>query len=73
MKSKSNFEFVCPYNELTKNHDVYFLQEVIKGGKYNKKADLWSLGCLIYELCSLSPPFIGPNIKHLVLKIEEGK
>jgi len=53
-------------------NNVYMLQEVIKGGKYNKKSDIWSLGCLVYELCSLSPPFTGSNVKHLALKIKKG-
>ncbi|KAJ9575834.1 hypothetical protein L9F63_007292 [Diploptera punctata] len=51
----------------------YMSPEVIKGGKYNKKSDIWSLGCLIYELCSLVPPFAGTNIKQLAMKIKEGK
>lgn len=25
--------------------------------KYNKKSDIWSLGCIIYELCTLNPCF----------------
>ena len=31
----------------------YMAPEIIKGDYYNKKADIWSLGCIIYELCTL--------------------
>ena len=29
-------------------------QEIIKDGKYNKKSDIYSLGCIIYELFNLN-------------------
>lgn len=29
------------------------LQEVLEGRPYDAKSDLWSLGCVVHELCSL--------------------
>uniref|UniRef100_A0A8D8TCH2 non-specific serine/threonine protein kinase n=1 Tax=Cacopsylla melanoneura TaxID=428564 RepID=A0A8D8TCH2_9HEMI len=43
--------------------------EVIQGGKYNLKSDIWALGCLIYELCVFKPPFHGDNIRQLSQQI----
>ena len=31
--------------------------EVMQKWAYDSKSDVWSLGCLIYELCALKPPF----------------
>ncbi|KAI5730741.1 hypothetical protein M8J76_016910 [Diaphorina citri] len=47
----------------------YMSPEVIKGGKYDLKSDIWALGCLLYELCSLNPPFHGDSIKDLFHRI----
>jgi serine/threonine protein kinase len=49
------------------------LQEVIKGSKYDRKSDIWALGCLVYELCALSPPFIGGDLRQLADSIREGR
>ena len=36
---------------------------------YNEKSDMWALGCLTYELCTLSPPFVAANQLALARKI----
>ena len=32
----------------------YMAPELFTEFKYSKKSDLWSLGCIIYELCTLN-------------------
>lgn len=49
------------------------MQEQIHGSKYNKKTDVWSLGCLIYELCSLSQPFNGNDLIELKENISKNR
>jgi len=43
--------------------------ELINDIKYNEKSDIWSSGCLLYELASLNPPFSATNPLSLALKI----
>lgn len=31
--------------------------ELMQEKAYDSKSDIWSLGCLIFELCALKPPF----------------
>ncbi|OMJ93872.1 hypothetical protein SteCoe_3063 [Stentor coeruleus] len=47
----------------------YIAPEVCRGELYDYKADVWSLGCIIYELCSLRRPFEGESIATVLNNI----
>ena len=48
----------------------FFLSpEICQGEKYNYKTDIWMVGCVIYELCSLKKPFNGDNLMVLMRNI----
>ena len=51
----------------------YMSPEQVDENKYNEKSDIWSLGCFLYELVSLHPPFEAHNHLSLALKIKSGK
>ncbi|RDD38533.1 Serine/threonine-protein kinase Nek8 [Trichoplax sp. H2] len=51
----------------------YISPELCEGKPYNHKSDIWSLGCVLYELASLKRAFEAPNLPALVMKIMRGK
>ncbi|KAI2632738.1 kinase-like protein [Xylaria nigripes] len=51
----------------------YMSPEICAAERYTLKSDIWSLGCVIYELCSREPPFNAKTHFQLVQKIKEGK
>ena len=51
----------------------YMSPELVNEKNYNEKTDIWSLGCLIYELAALRPPFEASNQVALAMKINNGK
>ena len=51
----------------------YLSPELCEGKRYNDKSDVWSLGCVLYELCTLRHPFDASNQGALVIKIIRGK
>lgn len=48
----------------------YASPEVWRDEPYDYRSDIWSLGCLIYELCALMPPFRGKDMQALFNKVQ---
>ena len=51
----------------------YASPEVWKDQPYNNKSDIWSLGCVLYEMITLHPPFRAENMEGLFNKVIKGK
>lgn len=50
----------------------YMSPEVLLDKPYDPVTDIWSLGCVMYELCALHPPFQASSHLQLQSKIKEG-
>ena len=48
---------------------LYLAPEVCHSQPYGMKADVWSLGVVLYELLALKPPFTGANLAALINNI----
>lgn len=51
----------------------YMSPEICSSERYSGKSDIWSLGCIMYELCTLEPPFNARSHLELIQKIKLGK
>ena len=51
----------------------YLSPELWEEKPYDHKSDIWSLGWVLYELCTLKHPFTGANQAGLILRIVRGK
>ena len=50
----------------------YASPEVWKDKPYGVKSDIWSLGCVLYEMAALRPPFTANDLQGLYKKICAG-
>jgi len=50
----------------------YASPEVWKDKPYDSKSDVWSLGCILYEMAALKPPFRADTMEGLYKKVIKG-
>lgn len=51
----------------------YMSPEICAAERYTLQSDIWSLGCIMYELCAREPPFNAKTHFNLVQKIKDGR
>lgn len=59
---------------LTQTGTPYYASpEVWKDSPYDNKSDIWSLGCILYEMVTLKPPFRSSSMDGLYKKVTAGE
>lgn len=52
-----------------KGTPLYMAPEVMEGKPYDQAVDLWSVGCILYELCVGATPFATTDLTKLISKV----
>ena len=47
----------------------FFSPELVNGLMYDNKSDIWSVGCIAYQLCALNHAFYGANFADVTTRI----
>ncbi|SCU93852.1 LAMI_0E15808g1_1 [Lachancea mirantina] len=63
---ESSIEFATTYV----GTPYYMSPEVLMDQPYSPLSDIWSLGCVVYEMCSLHPPFQAKTYSELQRRIK---
>ena len=56
-----------------KGSPLYMAPEILLRDSYDAKADLWSVGVILYEALYGRAPFSSPSLEELVAKIKEDR
>ena len=51
----------------------YMCPELMRRQRYSNKADMWALGCIVYELATLKHAFDAKDMDGLTMKIVRGR
>ena len=50
----------------------YSSPEIWRNYPYTAKTDMWSLGCVLYEIMALKTPFLGQDVEEVYMKVVKG-
>jgi serine/threonine-protein kinase ULK/ATG1 len=56
--------------KLTCGTPLYMAPEILEARSYDSRADVWSVGCIFFEMLTGSPPFNGTNQGDLLNNIK---
>ncbi len=48
----------------------YYSPELVQNEAYDKKADIWAVGCILFEMAALAPAFKSTNMLTLAKKVQ---
>lgn len=52
---------------------AYMSPELMRNERYDYHVDMWALGCIVYELCTLRMPFAANSLLELACQVMEGE
>ncbi len=66
-------ENTCDQALTVQGTPYYMSPEICQSKPYTYTSDVWALGCILYELCTLKHAFSAENLLGLVFKIVQDK
>ncbi|KAL1412726.1 hypothetical protein Q8F55_000473 [Vanrija albida] len=64
----------CTFTSTYVGTPLYMPPEILAENRYDTKSDIWSLGCLVFEMCALSSPFSAAKTQQeLISMVKSGK